>query len=147
MSLPHKVVRAAFGGFLAVACALGLGGLSTASAAPAHRVPTQHCPAGHRGHYPPGKCRIFFSRGIYHPGQKVTFESGEVFKAHEKVTELLTCHHAGYQKHVGVTKARGRGRAKDTFRLSSSLTAGGCTLTLKGKKSGVVLNGHLKVRT
>jgi hypothetical protein len=148
MSAQRRVVRASVGVFMAFTCALGLGGFAaTASATPAaHHPPHQHCPRGHRGHYPPGKCRVFFNRGVYHPGQKVKFETGKVFKAHEKVTEQLFCHQGRYSKKYGSKKAGGFGRAKDTITLSKHLGNWGCTLSLKGTKSHIVLNGHLKVR-
>jgi hypothetical protein len=133
---------------MALTCALGLGGFaSSASAAPAvHHPPHQHCPRGHRGHYPPGKCRVFFNRGVYHPGQKVKFETGKVFKAHEKVQEKLFCRHGHYLHNYGTKKAGGFGRVRDTIRLSKHLKSGGCTLNLHGNKSGVDLHGHIKVR-
>jgi hypothetical protein len=133
---------------MAVTCALGMGGLaaSTASAAPAHHVPSSHCPRKGHGHYPPGKCRIFFNKGTYRPGQHVKFESGEVFRSHEKVSVTLTCHKGKYQHHYSAVTAGSHGRAKGSIKLSKHLKNWGCTLSLKGKKSGIVLNGHFSVR-
>jgi hypothetical protein len=148
MSAPQRIVRASVGAFMAMTCALGLGGFAATSASAAPASPAIHhgCPLGHRGHYPPGQCRIFFDRGVYHPGQKVKFVSGKVFRNHERVTELLVCHKNRYHKSYGTKKAGPRGRVRDHIRLSKNVGAGGCRLVLTGKHSGVRIHGHLKVR-
>jgi hypothetical protein len=148
MSARQRIVRASVGAFMALATALGLGGFTTvsASASPASAAVHHGCPLGHKGHYPPGKCRTFFNRGVYHPHQKVVFETGRVFKTHEKVSEKLTCHSGSFSENLGTTRAHGLGKAKDNFRLPKHLPSGGCTLTLTGEKSGVRLHGHFEVR-
>ncbi len=96
-----------------------------ARASQAKHKPQQHCPRKHKGHYPPGKCRIFFNRGIYHPGQQVNFETGKVFKSHEKVTENLYCHSGKYHKNYGSVKAGSSGRAADSIKLSKNAAVRG----------------------
>jgi hypothetical protein len=148
MSAQQRIVRASVGAFMAMTCALGLGGFAATSASAAPATPSIHhgCPLGHRGHYPPGQCRIFFNRGVYHPGHQVRFVSGKIFRTHESVTEHLICHNGRYHKSYGTKKAGRGGRVRDHIRLSKHVGAGGCRLVLTGTRSGVRVHGHLKVR-
>jgi hypothetical protein len=146
MSARHRLVRASTGTFMALACVLGLGGFSAMSASAASARPAVHhgCPLGHRGHYPPGQCRIFFNKGSYHRGSTVRFESGKVFKSHELVNEKLFCAH-GYSKFLGTDRAGSHGRSKDHFKLSKHVPLGSCRLRLTGKHSHVRIHGTFNV--
>jgi hypothetical protein len=143
MSARHRIVRASVGAFMALATALGLGGFA---ASPAAAAPAIHhgCPLGHKGHYPPGKCRIFFNKGTYHRGGKVKFESGKVFKTNERVGEKLFCR-GGYSKFYGTVRAGSNGRVHDTIKLAKHVPTGTCTLRLTGKRSGVRISGSFHV--
>jgi hypothetical protein len=146
MSAPQRIARASIGTFMALTCALGLGGFSAMSASAASARPAIHhgCPLGHRGHYPPGQCRIFFNRGSYHRGQTVRFETGKVFRTHERVAEKLTCRN-GYHKFLGTDRAGSQGRVRDHFRLANNVPFGTCTLRLTGRHSGVRIRGSFQV--
>jgi hypothetical protein len=146
MSARHRIVRASTGTFMALTCALGLGGFSAMPASAASARPAIHhgCPLGHRGHYPPGQCRVFFNRGSYHRHSKVSFESGKVFRTGERVGESLRCGRH-YHKFLGTTKAAKSGRVNDSFRLGKHVPLGSCTLRLTGRHSGVRIHGSFSV--
>jgi hypothetical protein len=146
MSAPQRIARASIGTFMALTCALGLGGFSAMSASAASARPAIHhgCPLGHRGHYPPGQCRIFFNRGSYHRHSIVRFESGKVFRTNEQVAESLRCG-KHYHKFLGTDQAGSHGRVKDHFRLGRHVPFGTCTLRLTGRHSGVRIRGSFRV--
>jgi hypothetical protein len=148
MSASQRIARASIGAFMALACALGLAGFSATSVSAASAIPAVHhgCPLGHRGHYPPGQCRIFFNKGTYHRHGLVKFESGKVFRTHEKVGEELFCNHHRFHKGVGPTRAHRSGRAVDHFRLGKHTPFGKCTLRLNGRHSHVRIRGSFHVR-
>jgi hypothetical protein len=102
-----------------------------------HHKPTQHCP-NKKGKYPPGKCRIYFTKHSYRHGDKVRFISGAVFKPHELVKVKLDCHPDVHHK-GGVVAGRG-GRARDHFSVPAH-AHGDCVVTLHGSQSGITLSG------
>lgn len=149
MSISRRFATGLAAAALATCGLLGVGvgiGATAAGAAPAG---SHHCPS-HSGKYPPGKCRIYFSKHTYHKKHHVSLQSGRVFKPGERVTVTLICprtkHHKAYVRHLLPRHAGVRGAASAVFKLSAKTPSGSCQVVLHGRHSGVTLTGKIHVR-
>jgi hypothetical protein len=144
MSISRKIAMGASAAALATGC-LVAASAGTAVAAPGHAgVASKKCPTA-KGHYPPGKCTLSFSKGTYKRPTSPTFITGKVFKPGEAVHEVLKCSH-GYKRTLSSAHARSGGAVFDSFHISKKVPKGSCTLTLTGNKSGTVLTGKFTAK-
>jgi hypothetical protein len=149
MSISRRIATGLTAAAIATCGLVGAGagiGVTAAVAAPAG---SHHCPS-HSGKYPPGKCRIYFSKHVYHKHHRVRLASGRVFKPGERLTVTLICprtkHHKRYVRHLSPRRAGIHGAASSSFKLNRHTPTGSCQVVLHGKHSHVTLTGTIHVR-
>jgi hypothetical protein len=149
MSISRRIALGLTAAALATCGLVGAGAGIGVTAAVAAPVAHHNCPSK-KGKYPPGKCKVNFSKSRYHKGKKVHLKSGKVFKPGERVDLTLICPanhaHKRYVKHYKPRHAAKGGAVTAKFKLPKKMPSGSCQVVLFGKKSHVTLTGKISVR-
>jgi hypothetical protein len=141
----RKLATGAAAGALALGTLMSVGaGPSVAAPAHHHHHHHHHCPSKH-GHYPPGKCKVYFAKqhDRHHHTEIVGFTSGQVFKGGERVIVVINCPAShGHRKHTftQTRHAYSGGRVIGSFTVHETFR-GSCTVTMTGHHSGVRVSG------